>query len=158
MTPMQDHEHARRGHYGRLLAMTLAAFASMYVLMYAMTDTFGNVYSNLNQVYMVGLMTASMVIIDLLLMGKMYPDRTRNVWIMVAAVVVLGLCWILMRQQVGITERQFLRSMIPHHAGAILMCEQSTSTSPDIVQLCQKIVSSQRSEIALMKSLLEQGK
>jgi hypothetical protein len=45
-------------HYGRLVPMVVLPFVSMYVLMYAMVDTFANVYGNLNQFNMAGLMTA----------------------------------------------------------------------------------------------------
>ena len=47
-----------RNHYGRLLVMTAISFIAMYVLMYAMVDRFANVFVNLNQVYMAGLMAA----------------------------------------------------------------------------------------------------
>ena len=57
--------------HARLAAMTVLSFSSMYVLMYAMVDKFANVYPNLNQTYMAGLMTAPMVIIEILLMGSM---------------------------------------------------------------------------------------
>jgi uncharacterized protein (DUF305 family) len=30
--------------------------------------------------------------------------------------------------------------MIPHHSGAILMCEQSNLTDPEIISLCDEIV------------------
>jgi hypothetical protein len=46
-----------QNHYRHLLIMTALSFASMYVLMHAMVNTFANVYSNLNQVYMAALMT-----------------------------------------------------------------------------------------------------
>jgi hypothetical protein len=45
-------------HYVRLAIMTALSFISMYVLMYAMVNRFANVYNNLNQFYMAGLMTA----------------------------------------------------------------------------------------------------
>jgi uncharacterized protein (DUF305 family) len=44
--------------------------------------------------------------------------------------------------------------MIPHHAGAILMCEHADVDRAEVKRLCNEIVSSQRAEIALMKSLL----
>ncbi len=53
------HSHA----YARLAAMTVLSFISMYILMYAMVDQLANVYPNINQFYMAGLMTAPMVII-----------------------------------------------------------------------------------------------
>ena len=58
-----EHAHVAGGHYMRLLVMTALSFAAMYALMYAMVDRFENVYNNINQVYMAGLMAASMVVI-----------------------------------------------------------------------------------------------
>ena len=156
MHQMKHGESARGGgHYKRLLAMTVLSFVSMYVFMYAMVNALGNVYPNLNQFYMAGLMTAPMVIIELLVMSGMYPDKKRNALILVSSIVALALFWVGIRQQTAITDRQFLKSMIPHHAGAILMCEQSKARDPRIVRLCGEIVSSQRAEIALMEGMLK---
>jgi uncharacterized protein (DUF305 family) len=143
-------------HYGRLATMAVLSFVSMYVLMYAMVDTLANVYVNLNQLYMAGVMTAPMVLIELALMGAMYGDRKKNVVIAAVAVVALGVFWLSIRGQLAITDRQFLRSMIPHHAGAILMCETAPIRDPEIKELCTAIVSSQQSEIDRMKAKLAQ--
>ena len=140
--------------YSRLLWMTVLSFIFMYCLMYAMVDRFGNVWSSYNQFYMAGLMTSPMVGLELLLMGHMYANKRRNALLLALSAVALVVFWLLIRQQAGIGDRQFLRSMIPHHAGAILMCEQSSITDPRIVRLCKEIVASQAEEIAQMKSLL----
>ncbi|NJM42435.1 MAG: DUF305 domain-containing protein [Anaerolineae bacterium] len=47
------------------------------------------------------------------------------------------------------------KRMIPHHSGAILMCEQSSITDPEIIKLCNDIVAAQKAEIAHMQALLE---
>ncbi len=141
-------------HYSRLLLMAVLSFVSMYVLMYAMVDRFANVYANLNQFYMAGLMAAPMVVIELALMGAMYGDRRKNAVIMAVSLLALIGFWISIRQQTAITDTQFLRSMIPHHAGAILMCEEAPIRDVEIRQLCEAIVSSQRSEIDQMKAKL----
>lgn len=151
---MQSHA----GHYRRLLVMTAVSFLVMYALMYAMVNDFGNVFNSVNQVYMAGLMAAAMVIIELLVMSAMYPDKRRNRLFLAGSFMLLLLCWFGIRRQVAIGDRQFLRSMIPHHAGAVLMCEQARITDPRITALCRGIDSSQRSEIALMKQLLEQDR
>jgi hypothetical protein len=83
MKPMQHGEHGGHGkgngaHYRRLLAMAVLSFASMYILMYAMVDAFDNVFNSLNQFYMAGLMVAPMVIIELVLMWGIYPNRKLN--------------------------------------------------------------------------------
>jgi uncharacterized protein (DUF305 family) len=143
-----------KARYGRLLLMVGLSFASMYVLMYAMVNAFANVYANLNQFYMAGLMAAPMAVIEVALMGAMYGDKRKNLLIMAVSLVALIVFWVLIRPQTAITERQFLRSMIPHHAGAILMCQEARIRDPEIRQLCSAIVSSQQSEIELMKTKL----
>jgi uncharacterized protein (DUF305 family) len=144
-----------RSNYLRLLGMTLLSFFSMYVFMYAMVNTFANVFSSLNQVYMAGLMTAPMVLIELLLMGGMYENKRFNAAIAAASVVAMIGFFVLIRLQVAITDRQFLRSMIPHHAGAILMCQNAPLQAAELKQLCRSIETSQEAEIAKMKALLE---
>jgi uncharacterized protein (DUF305 family) len=141
-------------HYGRLLLMLVLSFISMYVLMYGMVNTFANVYMNVNQFYMAGLMAAPMGLIELALMGAMYRDRKLNMIVAVGSAVVLTVCWMLLRQQVAVSDTQFLRSMIPHHAGAILMCEQAPLQDSEIKALCKNIVSGQQAEIDQMKAKL----
>ncbi len=141
-------------HYRGLLIMTVLSFISMFVLMYAMVDSFDNVLISLNQVYMAGLMTAPMVIIELLLMKDMYSNKLRNTIILGITAVAGILFFVFIRQQTAITDRQFLRSMIPHHGGAILMCGKAPLQSAEIKELCRNIIVNQRAEIAQMKSLL----
>jgi len=64
--------------------------------------------------------------------------------------------WILIRQQTAISDKQFLRSMIPHHAGAVLMCEQAPIQDSQLKKLCQTIISGQQAEIAQMKTRLNE--
>jgi hypothetical protein len=59
-----------------------------------MVDRFSNVYVNLNQAYMAGLMTAPMIIIELALMGAMYGDKRSNLAIAVPSAVVLITFWV----------------------------------------------------------------
>lgn len=146
----------RQSHYGKLFLMVALSFASMYVLMYAMVDRFDNVYMNVNQVYMAALMSAPMVIIELALMGSMYPNKKMNALIIAVGLIVLAAFWLLIRQQTMVTDKQFLRSMIPHHAGAILMCEKAAIRDPQITELCHTIISGQQAEIEQMKTRLEE--
>lgn len=143
-------------HYLRLLLMIVLSFASMYVLMYAMVNALANVYSNLNQVYMAGLMTAPMVLIELALMGGMYRDKRLNAAIAAASLIALAGCWFLIRQQTAIADRQLLKSMIPHHAGAILMCREAALADAEIKELCAKIIAAQEVEIRQMKEKLNE--
>jgi uncharacterized protein (DUF305 family) len=143
-----------RHHYGHLAIMAALSFAAMYVLMYAMVDALGNVYNNVNQVYMAGLMTAPMVVIELFVMRGMYHDTRTNAAIIIASVIVGTACFFAIRQQTAVSDRQFLRSMIPHHASALLMCEESPINDPEIQMLCKTIISGQQAEIDQMKAML----
>ena len=156
----QQHQHATKDsmehthHYRALALMAGLSFLAMYGLMYAMVDSRGDIYNSVNQLYMAGLMTAPMVVIELLLMSGMYKDKRLNGLILAGSVVAGTACFGAIRQQTAVGDRQFLRSMIPHHAGAILMCEEASLRDSRIKELCQNIVSSQRSEIDQMRRML----
>jgi uncharacterized protein (DUF305 family) len=135
--------------------MAVLSYISMYILMYAMVNTIDNVFNNFNQFYMAGLMTAPMVLIELFVMRSMFPNKQRNALIIAVSIVAALVFFLLIRQQAAISDKQFLRSMIPHHAGAILMCEQASIQDPEIQELCQAIISSQQTEIDQMKAILQ---
>jgi uncharacterized protein (DUF305 family) len=63
--------------------------------------------------------------------------------------------FMLIRVQGGVGDRQFVRSMIPHHASAILMCQQAPIQDEEIRNLCGEIVSGQQREVAQMKVILD---
>lgn len=142
------------GMYYKLFAMSVLSFISMYILMYMMVDRFENVYSNLNQIYMAGMMTMPMIIFEIILMKSMYPSKPANRLIIAISILFLIGFIAFTRWQTEINDKQFLRSMIPHHAGAILMCKEAPITDPEIKSLCQTIMTSQQSEIDWMKNKL----
>ncbi len=155
MAPEQHGDHRKSGRpYVRLLGMAVVHFLAMFVLMYAMVDSTGDVFPNNNQVYMAALMTSPMLLIELWLMGGMYPSKALNVGVALAGLAILAGSFLFIRQQAFVSDRQFLRSMIPHHSAAILMCEQASIRDPQIKALCGGIGESQSAEIAWMKSKL----
>lgn len=147
---------AHRMHYRKLSWMIILSFMSMYILMYSMVDHFENVIPNINQLYMAGLMTAPMVIIELRLMNSMYKNKKLNNIILVSSAVVLIACFFFIRNQAGVGDKQFLKSMIPHHAAAILMVKETEITDPEIKKLSNDIITSQQREIDFMKAKLKE--
>lgn len=143
-----------RSMWLKLALMTLISFFAMYALMYIMIDKFADFYPNVNQAYMAGSMTAAMVIIELIIMGSMYKGQMLRYALIGVGAVVLLLCILFTQYQTGVYEREFLRSMIPHHSGAILMCSNEKLTDPDVRKLCSSIIEGQQSEINLMKAKL----
>ena len=141
--------------YPRLAAMTLLSFGAVLVLMYSMANVLANVYPNLNQLYMAGLMTAPMVLFEMFLMGVMYQNKKPNFAIIAVALIVFVGFFLAIRYQVGISDEEFVKSMIPHHPGAVLMCEKADLNDPEIHALCAGIISGQQQEIEQMKKILE---
>ena len=148
-------EGMKGGHYRLLLLMAALHFAAMYVLMYAMVNTFRDAVPNLNQAYMAALMTAPMLIIEILLMGSMYGDKRRNLAVVGVATLVLVGAFLFIRQQTAIGDRAFLQSMIPHHSGAILMCRKASLQDAEIRRLCTDIEAGQRAEVDWMRAKLQ---
>lgn len=152
--PSAAKEHSN--HYKKLTLMAALSFASMYILMYAMVNNFDNVFSHVNQFYMAGLMTMPMIIFEIVLMGSMYMNKKINVIIISLSSIALIVFYLCIRMQVGITDKQFLKGMIPHHAAAILMSTKAPSQDPDIKKLQEEIISSQQREIMEMKAKLKE--
>lgn len=138
----------------RLLLMALLHFIVMYFLMYSMVDRIDSVYLNLNNAYMAALMTAPMIIIEGFLMNKMYENKKALRTLIISSVVLLVTTFWFIREQIAITDKEFLRSMIPHHSGAILMCRRAKIEDQRIQSLCRTIIDSQQSEINQMKQFL----
>jgi uncharacterized protein (DUF305 family) len=136
-----------------LLSLGVSFFA-MYAIMFSMADRWDNVYFNLSNVYMTGLMAGSMLPIMLATMSGMFKNRRVNAALWAVSVAVLGLFWMLLRNEAGVRDRQFLRAMIPHHSAAIQMCRESSLADPRVKKLCEEIVAAQEREIAEMKALL----
>lgn len=151
----KDQMNMQMHHYRQFAIMIVLHFIAMYIFMYAMVNAFGNVYNSFNQVYMAALMTASMVLIELPMMMSMYKSKKLNIAILAVGLLVLVGSWFAIRQQTAISDRQFLRSMIPHHAGAILMCKEAAIQDQEIKELCKNIIASQQGEIDQMKRTLD---
>ena len=155
----QHNQHADHNDkmYIKLLAMAVLSFIAMYALMYSMVNTFRDIYPSFNQLYMAGLMTAPMVLIEIVLMGAMYKNRKLNIVISALCLLAGLLFFLSIRQQTAISDKEFLRSMIPHHSGAILMCREANITDPDIKSLCQTIMEGQQQEIDQMRAILNRA-
>ncbi|MBU4499807.1 MAG: DUF305 domain-containing protein [Gammaproteobacteria bacterium] len=141
-------------HYKKF-ALTLSINAVlMFFITYAMIDTVDHFYPNINRAYMSLMMVAPMAMVMLFVMRGMYQNAKLNamLYAVFAGLFIVSLA--LARTQTPVGNEQFLRSMIPHHSSAILMCQQSAITDREIIELCGEIVQAQKEEIAQMKAIL----
>ncbi len=158
MHKMENMPMAHKSQYSKLIWMTVISYIAMFILMYSMVDKFANVIINVNQFYMAALMTAPMIIIEMIVMGGMYMNKKLNLIIISISAVVLVACFFFIRVQTAVSDRQFLKSMIPHHAAALLMVNGAKINDPEIRKLAADIISSQQKEIDFMKAKLKEMK
>lgn len=156
MHKMENMPMAHKSQYSKLIWMTVISYIAMFILMYSMVDKFANVIINVNQFYMAALMTAPMIIIEMIIMGGMYMNKKLNLIIISISAVVLVACFFFIRVQTAVSDRQFLKSMIPHHAAALLMVNGAKINDPEIRKLADDIISSQQREIDFMKAKLKE--
>ena len=154
--------HAKSAHHEGgskayvMLAINLGlSLLVMYLAMFAMIWSWGEFIQNVNFIYMALVMWAPMGAIMLATMGGMYRNRKLNAALYLAFAAIFALSLLGIRQQSLVGDHQFLRSMIPHHSGAILMCEEAKLTDPEIRQLCGEIIQAQKEEIAQMKRIMD---
>ncbi len=150
----QHHASHHSSHYKHLAIMALAHLPFMYIIMFVMVDKFSHIYNNLNTFYMAVMMVAPMVVLMPLMMKEMYPDKKKNLIVYAGSFVILLLFYFFVRDQTLIGDKQFLRSMIPHHSGAILMCEEAKIEDAEIKTLCANIIEGQKREVEQMESIL----
>jgi uncharacterized protein (DUF305 family) len=150
------HSETNMMMYKRLAIMIVLSFAAMYIFMYAMVDRLSNVVPNINQFYMAGLMTMPMLIIELLVMRNMYRKKKLNILLLTLGFLGAIVFFLCIHNQVGITDKQFLKSMIPHHAAAVLMVEKTELKDQEIKELANNIITSQQAEIEFMKKKLKE--
>jgi RsiW-degrading membrane proteinase PrsW (M82 family) len=137
------------------LALTITINAiMMFFITYTLIDSLEHFHFNINRVYMTLLMVAPMVVLMILVMRSMFKNQQLNYVLIVAFIGLFALVFFFARTQTPVGNEQFLRSMIPHHSSAILMCEESNLTDGQILELCEEIVETQEREIAEMEEIL----
>jgi hypothetical protein len=154
MDHAQGHRGAQKGAYRSLVLQTLVSGVIMYLVMFVMIDGLDSFYNNLNMLYMTLMMVAPMVVLMILAMRHMFPSRAANIALIAASLGAFFGSYALIRTQTTIGDTAFLRSMIPHHSGAILMCREAKLRDPEVIGLCRSIEQSQRQEIDQMKAIL----
>jgi uncharacterized protein (DUF305 family) len=71
-------------------------------------------------------------------------------------IVLLAGSVIMLRWQIGVSDDEYLKDMIPHHSMAVLTSEArvSSAKNPQVLALAQSILRTQKEEIVAMKKML----
>jgi len=142
--------------YTRFGAMIAISTVVMLGLMYLNTYQLDHVSFSETRTYMALVMGATMAVIMLAFMLKMYTNRRVNIGIFVGSAVVFSLALWLVRSQATVGDVSYMKAMIPHHSIAILTSERAHIADRRVRKLADKIIESQREEILEMKALIKE--
>jgi Na+/proline symporter len=141
--------------YPKFAAMIVTSTIVMFGLMYLNTYALDHIFFSETRAYMALIMGATMGVVMLGFMLKMYDNRKANSGIFVGSAVVFVASLWLVRSQATVEDISWMKAMIPHHSIAILTSERAHISDPRVRKLADGIIEAQRKEIAEMKALIE---
>jgi hypothetical protein len=141
--------------YLRFGATLLASLLAMFVISLEQVRSVDHFYLNASNFYISLTGIGAMGLIMFGMMRGMFKDARMNVVTISALGAILVGGFLLARTETFVGDKGFLESMIPHHSRAVLVCQESDLTDPEIIELCGNIVESQTREINQMKQILE---
>ncbi|WP_299168271.1 DUF305 domain-containing protein [uncultured Arthrobacter sp.] len=154
------HDTGHEGHgmgrmYVKFGVILLVSLGLMWVLSMSMVRSIDHFYFNLSNFWMALVMVSAMAVVMVVGMWSMFKSTKVNIALLAGFVLLFGSTLALGRTETFVGNEQFLKSMIPHHSRAILVCQESNITDPEIVELCDAIVQTQQEEISQMQSILD---
>lgn len=155
MNPSKENQNNHSNPYPKFFAMMAVSFLIMYVVMYLNTYELDHVYFSLTRFYMTCLMIATMAIVMLVFMLKMYQNRKMNTAIIAGSIILFFSALFLVRAQKPVDDLLWMRAMIPHHSIAILTSERADLKDPQVKELANSIITAQKKEIEKMKTMIK---
>lgn len=134
--------------------MMTTSFVIMYAVMYLSVDKWDHIYLAPSRTYMTFLMIAAMAPTMLLFMWGMYKKKIWNYAILGVSVLAFVLAVGGLRQQVFVSDVQWMKAMIPHHSIAIMVSQKAHLKDPEAIKLAEEIIEAQEREIAEMKKMI----
>jgi Na+/proline symporter len=140
--------------YTTFAQMIGAGTIIMFGLMYLNTYSVDHIFFSETRAFMALIMGATMAIVMLAFMWKMYPNKGVNLGILVGSLAVFLVSLWLVRSQTTVGDVAYMRAMIPHHSIAILTSERANITDPRVRKLADGIIAAQKKEIGEMKDYI----
>lgn len=151
-----QHKTHERRMYGRFGLMIATSTVVMFALTYTNAFALDHVRWSEERFYMALLMGAAMALVMFAFMrSMMYKNRTYNIVVVAAAVLLGSAALYLSRSQVLVDDQDYMRGMIPHHSIAILTSERADIDDVRVRELADGISKAQRKEIKEMDWLIE---
>jgi hypothetical protein len=140
--------------YGRFFAMIITSTIVMFVLMYSTIYTLDHVWWSQTKAWMALYMGATMAIIMLAFMLKMYESKKVNAAIFGGSVLLIAFGLWGAQSQETVQDVAWMKAMIPHHSIAIMTSTRAEISDPRVRRLADEIILAQEREIAEMEALI----
>jgi uncharacterized protein (DUF305 family) len=141
--------------YVRFGVMILVSTIVMFGMMYLNVFQWDHVFYSQTRLFMALMMGAVMAMIMLLFMWKMYENKKWNLAILAVSVLVFCGSLFMVRSQTAVDDVKWMKAMIPHHSIAILTSTNAAIKDPEVKELADDIIQTQKEEIEKMKEMIE---
>ncbi len=129
-------------------------FNGMNMLAYRFNDLFFST----TLLYTALWMASGMVLIEILMFYFTMKPKSFPIGVFILFCLFCLVILILMRKQVGVSDKEWLRRMIPHHSTALTTSHAiyQKTENPKIKELAKNIIDTQEKEIKEMKEMLNE--
>lgn len=141
--------------YVRFGVMILVSTVVMFGMMYLNVFQWDHIFYSQTRLFMALMMGAVMAMIMLLFMWKMYENKKWNLAILAVSVLVFCGSLFMVRSQTAVDDVKWMKAMIPHHSIAILTSTNASIKDPEVKELADDIIQTQKEEIEKMKEMIE---
>ena len=141
--------------YVRFGVMILVSTVVMFGMMYLNVFQWDHIFYSQTRLFMALMMAAVMAMIMLLFMWKMYENKKWNLAILAVSVLVFCGSLFMVRSQTAVDDVKWMKAMIPHHSIAILTSTNAAIKDPEVKELADDIIQTQKEEIEKMKEMIE---
>lgn len=141
--------------YVRFGVMILVSTVVMFGMMYLNVFHWDHIFYSQTRLFMALMMGAVMAMIMLLFMWKMYENKKWNLAILAVSVLVFCGSLFMVRSQTAVDDVKWMKAMIPHHSIAILTSTNAAIKDPEVKELADDIIQTQKEEIEKMKEMIE---
>lgn len=135
--------------------MFIGSFIIQYFFMSPiMVNNRSYITNNIGKAYMATIMGLFMVLLEVLMHDHQYSVLSLHTYIIL--IVCLALFIYLYRQQIAITDKQYLEGMIEHHSMGIFTSEEILKKTDDynVSKIAKNIIQTQNDEIREMRDLV----
>ena len=139
-----------------VLFMIISSFLLQYYLMsYIMVNNINNITNSLGKIYISIIMSLAMGVTEVG-MNDFMMQQISGLYYLVLLLLLL-IFVIAYQSQIGITDNEYIKEMIEHHAMALLTSEEilHKTSNYHIKKLASNIINTQSQEIEYMNKLVK---